>query len=136
MKGAHKSDSAKSRDAIGVLIMLIGQSWRMMMVIERLLSKPLSDFFFCQHYAHGILQCLSYYQLICNSLQYEEFSSKTKILKRIAILFSVSNVLSAIGVVDLVFHSMTILEDTWHSRTGRYANLFSYCSITQMIIVA
>ena len=38
--------------------------------------------------------------------------------------------------MDLVFHCMAILEDTWHFSLGRYANYFYYCSLTQMIIVA
>ena len=84
------------------LTMLLGSHDRDLGFIAVGISSALGSIFFCQHYAYLLLHSLNYYHMICNPLQFDQYSKGVNILKRICFLLALSFLLSTASFVELV----------------------------------
>ena len=66
------------------------------------ITSALGCIFFYQHYAYSLLHSLNYYHMICNPLQFDQYSKGVNILKRICFLLALSFLLSTASFVELV----------------------------------
>ena len=70
-------------------------------------SSAVGEVFYYQQYAFSILHSLTYYNMICHTLQFESYSQRVNVVKRIVISFFLSIILSSHNFVVMAAYFLT-----------------------------